>query len=201
MNITNMKQWAVAYNNEIINRVIWSGESSWTYPFPHDELIPDDDNIYKIGMVKQGDTWVVPETQPEPQTPTIDMVVHDLGEHLKPYLKQNELSSDTLYMFSALYPEWTEGEAIQEGDIRSYKGQIYEIVQPHTTQAGWEPDVTPALWNVFTPAGIIPAWLQPLGSHDAYQTGAKVTHNGKTWECAVDNNVWEPGIYGWTEIL
>lgn len=27
-----------------------------------------------------------------------------------------------------------------------------------------------------------------------------VTHNGKTWESLVDNNVWEPGVYGWTEV-
>lgn len=29
--------------------------------------------------------------------------------------------------------------------------------------------------------------------------GDKVTHNGKTWTSIVDNNVWEPGVYGWAE--
>ena len=24
--------------------------------------------------------------------------------------------------------------------------------------------------------------------------------NGKTWVSLVDNNVWEPGVYGWTEV-
>ena len=35
------------------------------------------------------------------------------------------------------------------------------------------------------------------GAHDAYNIGDKVTHNGKTWVSDVDNNVWEPGVYGW----
>lgn len=30
-------------------------------------------------------------------------------------------------------------------------------------------------------------------------TGDKVAHNGKTWVSDVDNNVWEPGVYGWIE--
>jgi hypothetical protein len=39
-----------------------------------------------------------------------------------------------------------------------------------------------------------------VGSMDAYPIGSKVTHNSKTWESIVNNNVWEPGIYGWNEV-
>lgn len=42
-------------------------------------------------------------------------------------------------------------------------------------------------------------WKQP-DSTNPYQKGDKVTHNGKTWESTADNNVWEPGVYGWTEV-
>ena len=38
-----------------------------------------------------------------------------------------------------------------------------------------------------------------LGAHDAYEQGAKVSHNGKHWISDVAANVWEPGVYGWTE--
>ena len=27
-----------------------------------------------------------------------------------------------------------------------------------------------------------------------------VTHGGKTWVSDVDGNIWEPGVYGWTEV-
>ena len=36
-------------------------------------------------------------------------------------------------------------------------------------------------------------------STDAYPKGAKVSHNGKHWISDLDANVWEPGVYGWTE--
>ena len=45
-----------------------------------------------------------------------------------------------------------------------------------------------------------PAWVQPTGAHDAYAQGAKVSHKGKKWTSDVANNVWEPGVYGWTEV-
>nr|DAY85622.1 MAG TPA: hypothetical protein [Caudoviricetes sp.] len=46
-----------------------------------------------------------------------------------------------------------------------------------------------------------PEWVQPTGAHDAYAQGAKVSHNGKKWTSNVENNVWEPGVYGWTEVI
>lgn len=46
----------------------------------------------------------------------------------------------------------------------------------------------------------VAAWVQPTGATDAYQTGDVVTHGGKTWKSTADNNVWEPGVYGWEEV-
>lgn len=43
-------------------------------------------------------------------------------------------------------------------------------------------------------------WKQPEGAHDAYKKGAEVSHKGSVWTSDVDNNVWEPGVYGWTEV-
>ena len=34
----------------------------------------------------------------------------------------------------------------------------------------------------------------------AYTAEYKVQHGGKTWVSDVDNNVWEPGVYGWSEV-
>lgn len=42
-------------------------------------------------------------------------------------------------------------------------------------------------------------WKQPEGAHDAYKKGAEVSHKGSVWTSDVDNNVWEPGVYGWTK--
>jgi hypothetical protein len=51
------------------------------------------------------------------------------------------------------------------------------------------------------PLPTTPQWIQPLGALDAYQLGEVVFHNNKTWQSAYNNNVWEPGVFGWTEIV
>lgn len=45
----------------------------------------------------------------------------------------------------------------------------------------------------------IPAYVQPTGAHDAYQTGDKVTYNGAVYESLINGNVWAPDVYpaGW----
>ena len=50
------------------------------------------------------------------------------------------------------------------------------------------------------PEPTYPEWKQPTGAHDAYKTGDKVSYGGKVWVSNINNNVWEPGVYGWTEV-
>lgn len=96
------------------------------------------------------------------------------------------------------YSPWTAGEAVVAGARRAYGGVLYEAVQAHTTQADWTPDATPALWRrVYTEE--YPDWVQPTGAHDSYNAGDKVKYNGAKWVSTVDNNVWQPGVYGWSE--
>jgi hypothetical protein len=45
-----------------------------------------------------------------------------------------------------------------------------------------------------------PAWVQPLGAHDAYRAGDRVAHTGASWISTLDANVWEPGVSGWTAL-
>ena len=47
-----------------------------------------------------------------------------------------------------------------------------------------------------------PEYVQPTGAHDAYNTGAKITWNGKLYICQMDGCVWNPDNYpiGWKEV-
>lgn len=99
-----------------------------------------------------------------------------------------------------VFAEWKPNVAYVVGNLRTYEGVLYKCVQAHTSQSDWTPDVTPALWiKAGDPAEEWPAWSQPVGSHDAYAKGDKVSHGGKHWISDVDGNVWEPGVYGWSE--
>ena len=44
-----------------------------------------------------------------------------------------------------------------------------------------------------------PPYVQPTGAHDAYNTGDKITYNGKKYECQMNGCVWNPDDYpqGW----
>lgn len=99
--------------------------------------------------------------------------------------------------FASLFPAWRVGESVIVDDRRQYQGVVWKVVQAHTTQADWPPDLVPAIWGRVNPPNVILPWVQPQGSFDAYQIGDKVTHNGQTWISTAADNVWEPGVYGW----
>lgn len=101
----------------------------------------------------------------------------------------------------ALYRHWEPGIDYAVGDRRLYENTLYKCLQAHTAQDAWNPADAPSLWaKVLIPEPeVIPEWEQPT-STNPYMTGDKVTHNGKTWVSDVDNNVWEPGVYGWSEV-
>lgn len=99
------------------------------------------------------------------------------------------------------FSPWAYPVAYAVGNIRAYGGELYRCNQAHTSQADWTPPATPALWSkIADPSVEWPEWFQPLGAHDAYDAGDKVAHNGKHWTSNLDGNVWEPGVYGWTEV-
>jgi hypothetical protein len=99
-----------------------------------------------------------------------------------------------------LFTDWKADSAYTVGQYRKYAEKLYRCIQAHTSQAGWEPDAAASLWAVAAdPAEQWPAWSQPVGAHDAYAMGDKVSHNGVHWTSSVAANVWEPGVYGWTE--
>lgn len=109
------------------------------------------------------------------------------------------LTDDQAESVSDLYPYWGEGVAYSVGDRRQFDGLLYRCVQSHTSQADWTPPAVPALW-VRTSTEEFPEWVQPTGAHDAYAKGDKVSHNGKHWVSDIDANVYEPSVYGWTEV-
>ena len=109
-----------------------------------------------------------------------------------------DLTDDIAYTAPQLFPQWTLKQ-YTTGDRVQYQGALYKCIQAHTAQSDWTPDVVPALWTVVS-VEEWPEWTMPTGAQDSYKMGDKVSHNGKHWESITDNNVWEPGVYGWQEV-
>lgn len=99
-----------------------------------------------------------------------------------------------------LFEAWVPGIYVEAGARMEYGDKLYKCVQAHTTAAEWPPDATPALWTEVAKPGEIPVWRRPTGAQDAYRAWDKVHYPGENdpvWVSTVDNNVWEPGVYGW----
>ena len=106
------------------------------------------------------------------------------------------LDDETALTGVELFPSWAVGKAYAVSDRAQHNGTLYKCVQAHTSQADWTPDATPALWVVVS-IDEYPEWVQPTGAHDAYNTGDKVSYNGKHYVCTIDGNAYAPDVYGW----
>ena len=111
------------------------------------------------------------------------------------------VDDNTALRMAEFYPAWSADTDYAVGFKVQHNGTLYKCLQAHTSQPDWTPDAAPSLWaKVLIPdETVIPEWEQP-DSTNPYMTGDKVTHNSKTWVSDVDNNVWTPGEYGWTEV-
>lgn len=110
---------------------------------------------------------------------------------------------------STIFNTWESGKSYTAGEFVTYgvnsvgDPQLYKIIQDHTSQDDWKPDVSSTL---FTPIGIddsgYPVWSQPTGSHDAYNIGDTVNYNGALYKSIIDGNTYSPDEYptGW-EVL
>lgn len=112
------------------------------------------------------------------------------------------LDDEVALKLTDAYPEWKAGIKVVEGEKYKQGDRLYKVIQPHTTQANWTPDITPALWKVVQPEGVIADFVQPTGAHDAYMIGEKVMFNGSIYESIIDNNVYSPTAYpkGWKKL-
>lgn len=114
-------------------------------------------------------------------------------------LLANELTDDEILDMVYLYPAWNIGIEYKVGDMVEYLGELYEVIQAHTSQDDWRPPDVSALFTLRSPEGVIPEWTQPTGAHDAYNIGDKVTFEGAVYESLIDANAWSPTEYpqGW----
>lgn len=57
------------------------------------------------------------------------------------------LTDEVALEYIALYPDWEIGKDLLVGDRIEHEGKLYKVVQAHTTQESWTPDLTPSLFE------------------------------------------------------
>ena len=116
------------------------------------------------------------------------------------------LENDKALEIATIYDEWQADRAYSAGELIRYgensvgDPQLYRVVQAHTSQSDWTPDITASLYDAIgLDEGGYPIWSQPTGAHDAYNTGDIVDYNGVLYVSLIDGNVYSPEAYpaGW----
>jgi hypothetical protein len=124
--------------------------------------------------------------------------------------EQQQASDATALENQAIYPMWSELAVTYAFDIKvqSFDADnnlwLYKCVQPHTSQIGYNPYLTPALWTKIAPPGEVYVWVQPTGAQDAYQIGDRVhypTITDPIYKSTVNANVYAPLVVAGQWIL
>lgn len=105
----------------------------------------------------------------------------------------------------SVFPKWEVGIEYKKDFKLRYNEVTYKVLQDHTSQEDWTPDVAVSLFVRvhYEPTDEYPEWVQPTGAHDAYQKGDKCSlpYHERYWVSDVDANVWKPTVYGWSEVF
>lgn len=160
-----------------------------------DGAIPDAFNGYKL--VDGSLVYDPPPAPPIPVSPAevLGLLIEAKQDELLPLIPD-----DVVERMESWFPEWDGGShAYEVGNIVSYGYVLYRCVQAHTSQQTWNPIDAVSLWAKVIKGDEPQPWEQP-GSTNPYMKGDRVTHVGHIWVSDIDNNVWEPGVYGWTKL-
>lgn len=114
----------------------------------------------------------------------------------------NNITDDAVALtLQEFYDIWKAGETYNVGRYLQYSNTLYKVIQQHTSQETWTPDVATSIYAkvLVDPSGeTILDWVQP-DSTNPYMIGDKVRFEGAVYECVIDNNIWNPVNYptGW----
>lgn len=129
------------------------------------------------------------------------MISRELAKKFRKFIEEmskNATDEEALDNIVA-FPKW-EADTEYEKDFRlRYNDTLYKVLQNHTSQADWTPDIAVSLYAEVS-IEEYPAWKQPQGAHDAYNKGDKCSHLDKHWISTIDANTYEPSIFGWDEV-
>ncbi len=161
---------------------------------------PDNINRYEAVYVDAGDNIIIESWCLLPPVVQVESIAAMLFVQAA---QSGGIDESAILENGALFPIWNENWRGKAGFIVQDEGNFYRSIHDVTNAAqNTKPSENPSMWTrIGNPDEEYPQWFQPIGAHDAYQVGDKVTHNEKRWVSIVNANIWEPGVYGWEEVV
>lgn len=89
-----------------------------------------------------------------------------------------------------LFPRWRVGLDCAAGDRLCYAGALWRVLQAHTAQADWTPDVSPSLFERIdvTHAGTLDDPI-PYAGNMALESGKYYVQDGVVYRCFRDTGI------------
>ena len=101
------------------------------------DMTPEEEHQYKINAREA-------RAQEARSIAPVDEVV---GLLVTKQINTLDVDDRQAYRMRIYYPEWTSGLTIKTGEKYQYNGELWKVLQAHTTQTGWEPSVnTASMW-------------------------------------------------------
>ena len=152
---------------------------------------PTEEEIFAAGW----QVYVSPVIPPTPKTePGFDEIVSAVKTMLRDSVE--ELSDEEALEIAALYPTWASkiGEEVQVGERLWYNEKLYKVIQAHTVQTDWTPDITASL---YVEVSIVewPEIPENIPPTAPWMKGDKGTWKDQHYICQMDNCVWNPDEY------
>ena len=160
-------------------------------------------NSAELNELLSSDEW----TWSEEETPTesADYIqvaaVRNLMAVTKSGINTVALTDDEALKVKDMYPEWTPGIDVKQGEKYLYEGGLWRVVQDHTTQEGWEPSMdTASLWERIDEehAGTLEDPIPYTPPMEIFKD-KYYTQDGVTYLCTRDSET--PLSYNMTELV
>lgn len=103
--------------------------------------------------------------------------------------------------FPSLFPTWMSGTSYEEGERIESADKLWKCLQAHTSQEGWNPEASPALWVEVAKPGEYREIKENMLSTEAFALGEIGWYKSKDnlYKSLIDNNTYTPDSYptGW----
>lgn len=212
-NTKNMKRY-LKIPSEVVVTIDFT--QSWAVS-PFLSVMLNEKNIDEVKWSEDGTYGTVSydtieQTEPHtysyisPETGKVTTHTLEVGTYGRPVFydanTMTEISEEDVNGLIDKYDDYVIGKAYMAGDKFKYNGLSYAVIQAHTSQADWKPDLVMSLYKQIFPEEVIAEWVQPTGAQDAYNIGDQVLFNGSIYESLINANVWSPTAYpaGWKKL-
>lgn len=115
---------------------------------------------------------------------------YDAALRIKPVLQKGaqSLGDEDALTIKTLYPEWETGVEYTARKKVMRNGTLYRCLQAHTSQAGWAPELSPALWTAIDEEhkGTISDPI-PYDGNMALEAGKYYSEDGVVYYCTRDS--------------